>query len=235
MPTLDIQDLPPVLAYFAAHWEAVDAELAPQALLLPGNYALSDFRADQEAYQDALTEISSTDSARRVAMAERDNRKRLLLPRFAQFRAAVTGYLAHTGFAGSLPRAPQVRRAGSRFLTPMRQAAFLWNLIDTEPIPGFAPPLLLTGSYALADFEAEIAALEALFDAAREAELNAKQARLRRDAQIAALRARMKQYRLAVQSRFPAEHALPRSLPRLTPPTRRKKAPETPAETLPEA
>lgn len=83
--------------------------------------------------------------------------------------------------------------------------------------PGFSPPLLLAGGYALAGFTADLADLRTMFATLATAENDLKLARKQRDALLTPARARMVQYRTLVEATFGETHPLTLSLPTLSP------------------
>lgn len=218
MAISSIGSYPPTLEQFIAHWTEVNAAISPSAFTLTGGYGLADFTADRDALVATFTPIIAADNVRQGAAADRDSRKAALRPRMFQFRGAVIGMLAGSKYVNMQPVMPIPRAAESKFLRPFDDMADVWNSINTDTIPGFTGPLLLAGGYALADFNADLAALRAAYIAATDAENGSRSARATRNVLLKPLRARMVQYRQAVKAALPMGSPLLLTIPALTPP-----------------
>ncbi len=207
---------------FIAHWTAVNATLGANPLKLKGTYALSDFTTDRAALQTAITALEPLLNTLDAAIADRDIKKAAIKPRVLQFRNAVRHYLAGNPLENSLPTQPAISFVESKFLKPLDDVAALWTSVNALPatgagsVPGFTPPLLLLGSYPIATFNTELAALRTAYLAVSNAQVNAKIARERRDVLLPNLRLRMEQYRKAILALYPPTDPFVQSLPALT-------------------
>lgn len=94
----------------------------------------------------------------------------------------------------------------------------LWARINAlTPVIGLPIPLTLVGGYTLATFNSDLAAMRAAYGAWNDASQGALISREQRNALLAPLKARLVQYRLAVQSKYATGAPLLASLPDVTP------------------
>lgn len=203
---------------FADHWTQVNTAIAPDVLTLKGGYTLANFNADRAALQTAIDAVISADNARQMAAEDRDLKKAALLTRFSQFRHVVRGLFPGTQYFASVPRAPKFNAVQSRFLQPLKDMADHWSRINAATIPGFTPPLTLSGGYALATFNTELAALQTAFDTVGTTSSAARSARESRNVLLRPLRERFQQYRGMAAGKLPPGHPLLASIPVPSPP-----------------
>lgn len=218
MAISSIGSYPPTMAEFEAHWAEVNAALSPGALTLSGGYTLANFTTDRSSIETAITAVETADNSRQGASADRDIKKAGQRGRLAQFRATVSGVLPGTIYVRMLPTLPLFRAVESRFIRPLDDMSNIWDRINTDTIPGFTAPLLLSGGYALADFQSDLADLRAAYLAWTNAENGSLSARSSRNVLLPPARERMRQYRQAVKGALPPGHALLATVPALTPP-----------------
>ena len=144
-------------------------------------------------------------------------KKTALLARIGEFNRKVRGTIGSSPYAAALSDVPSLTSAEGIFLDPLDDTANLWAKINAATIPGFTGPLLLPGSYAVAAFIAEVAALRAAYItlSAAEHEVNLER-KLRNFVQDKAQPA-LVLYRKAVAGAFAANDPLVLSLPAVTP------------------
>ena len=213
----ELNQIIPTLNGFIAHWGLVNAALGASPVVLTGNYNLASLTADRDNLNALQTAVVGAENGRQAAAADRDFRKIALRERVRQFRGSVVGRFGGSIYITILPKLPTPGVKQQDFLRALDDTVTLWTRFNTSPPPGFAGPLLLTGSYALATFVADVAALRTAFANITSTAEAATFARKTRDAAIIPLRARLVQYRQAVAGSFPAGSALIASLPRLSP------------------
>ena len=204
---------------FAAHWPLVNTALG-SPLILTGNYALANLTADRTSLAALITALEVAINANEGAIADRDSRRAALKERMRQFNQAVRGFFPGSQYVRMLPRVPSFTAAPGNWMKAMADMNNIWTQINAiSPVPVGAPiPLILTGGYTLATFTADQAALNAAFTTIDSTEGATATAVRNRDVLWLAIYGRLKQYRLAVQGRFPSGAALLDSLPVLTPP-----------------
>lgn len=218
MAISSIGSYPPTMEEFIAHWTEVNAALAPGALLLQGGFTLANFTTARTDIVTAIDAVTTADNSRQGDATDRDIAKAALKSRLAQFRAGVASQLPGSRYAGQLPVQPPFRAIETTFLRPLVDMAGIWNEINTDTIPGFTGPLLLSGAYTLAMFNTDLTALRAAYLATTVSENGARSARGARDVLLAPAKNRMKQYRSGVKAALPPGHALQLTIPALTPP-----------------
>jgi hypothetical protein len=162
---------------FVAHWTEVNAALAPGALLLQGGFTLANFTTARTNIVTAIDAVTTADNSRQGDATDRDLAKAALRDRLTQFRAGVTSLLPRSRYAGQLPVQPPFRAIETTFLRPLVDMAGIWNEINTDTIPGFTPPLKLSGAYTLAMFNTDLTALRAAYLSSTVSENGSRSAR----------------------------------------------------------
>jgi len=221
MPITDIGSYPPTMEQFSEHWEDVDAALVAAgevALTLQGAFASANFDTLQTEVSDAI-DLVDTDTTLTLAQAVRDGKKQAIRARMSQMRGAVESQLPDSQYEHALPTLPSPDTDESKFLRPFKTMKNLWTKVNAEvTVPGFTPPLLLQGGYALANFVTELTALQAAFDDVTAAEDDLRVNIRQRDRKMKQAFKRMKQYRVAVVQRLAPGDPLLQSVPELSPP-----------------
>jgi hypothetical protein len=225
MPITGVGSWLPTIDEFIAHWTAVNAFLAPGELSLTGPYDLTNLGGnpnltdDRIVVDDAIEAVQDELNLLSTARADRDIARVALNPRFVQFRAMVNGVLPGSRYLTSMPATPQINDSPGDWHDAIDDMSHLWAEINANvpPFPGFAPPLLLAGGYAVATFNTESNALKGFFTDVTTHAQDAEQARKHRDIVFAPVYERLKQYRDTVQGMFGSEDELYQTLPALTP------------------
>lgn len=218
MPISGPSSYVPTLNLFIPHW--VDVNLALGAggpLVLEDGTTiagLTGYRDQLDAYrvsiQGKLNDVQ-------IAAADVFARKTALLVRIGEFNRKVRGSIGKSSFAAALADVPSVTSAQNIFLDPLDDTANLWPKINAATIPGFTPPLLLPGSYAVAAFATELAALKTAYATVSTAEHEVTLERRLRDFVQDKAQAAMVLYRKAVAGSFAENDPLVLSLPAVTP------------------
>ena len=221
MPVLLLKTAVTILNQFVAHWQTLENEPGLAAVVLPVGYTIDNLVADRAALETAIIAQESFDNRETVAMSTRDALKAALVPRLLQFRKIVGGLLSGSAYAERLPTLPKHTVSPGKFLAPFNDAANLWQQINAAPPPGFSAPLVLPVGYGFGNYSSELSALAAAFKKVDDTALNAALARSRRDALIAPIETRLKQYRIAVHAVLPMDSPLLKTVPRFTPPRKR--------------
>lgn len=203
---------------FITHWTAVNVDLG-SALVLPGSYAVATLTADRTALQAKITAVETADNAVQLAAGSRDIKKGPLRERVRQFRTMVQSFFKGTEYVFALPNMPKMTFSEGDFLKALDDMANLWTRINAiTPIPvGMPIPLTLAGGYTLASFNADVTALRANYGTWNDAVQGALIAREQRNALMPPIKARLIQYRQAVQGKYTTGAALLESLPSVTP------------------
>lgn len=208
----------PTTDEFSAHWNLVNAALAPGALVLPAGTTRANLEslrtslgALHAAVQNAINDVET-------ARADLEDRKLALHTRLNQFNDKGRSYLASTTLARALPKVPGLTEGQGTFLPALDDMESLWTRANAlAPTGGFTPPLLLLGGYALATFSADLVLLRAAFKAATTRDVDLRVKRGERQDVEAVIYPILKSYREAMPTFFAANHALVASLPQLTP------------------
>lgn len=203
-----------------AHGTDVNTDRAANTLpelTLAGGYTIADFIADRNALDSKITSLVGLENAIEEAIDNRDAQKINVRDRLGQFRLALRIDLKGTTYFKRVPTLPRVKTTESKFLRPFDDMADMWARIDAETgIPGFAPPLELTGGYTLAGFTADLATLRAYYMAVTDAENDEDIARKERDVMLDPLRERMFQYRATIELEYGKGHPFYESLPEVS-------------------
>lgn len=211
----------PTLNGFQSHWDAVETEINPSGpftITDPANpsgprlanVVIDDFTTELQGYA-----LSIADDVARgdVADAVLTEAKRSALNAAQEFGRKVRedGLLRH--LAPRLPELPKVHEGEGPFMHAMTTVRSRWTQADA----------ILTGSLVLASgetqaqFATRITTLGTQFNAADDADVDAGILRSRRDEVQDSVREVLASYRAAVEGRFPPEHPLVISLPRIYP------------------
>ena len=202
---------------FIGHWGDVNLALGIPGLVLPGPYALTDLQSDRDDLSDEITDLVNATNVVEGHRTDRDNSKEALRERMRQLGAFIRGVLAGSNYVGRIPELIPMNSNPGRWLIALRDHGGIWTDINASPPAGFTPPLLLTGSYAIADYTNDRTALETTFENLTLAEQDVDREIEERDTLYLAIRDQLVLYRQAVPGLFPAGHPLILSLPRLTP------------------
>lgn len=218
MPLTTIASYLSTIDEFVTHWTQVNTTLGPGGpLVLTGGFAVATLSTAKTNLQTAITAVEGPRNTRQNAANDRDLKKAALLERLRQFRARVTADLAGSTYVGSLPTVPQFTASEGVFLKAMDDMQTLWVQINAAPPAGFTPPLTLVGAYPVATHLTDITALRTTYAAINAAQQTIELRLADRDVLLGPIRARLVQYRQAVNGRFAKGDALILSLPRVTP------------------
>lgn len=189
------------------------------ALVLPGNYAVATLTSDRTALQTKITAVETADNAVQIAASARDIKKGPMRERVRQFRTALQSYFKGYEHVAALPTIPRMNMSEGDFMQALDDMANLWTRVNAiTPVPvGMPIPLTLVGGYTLANFNTDLAAIRLAFGTWNDALQGATIAREQRNALMPPLKARLVQYRLAVQSKYTSGAPLLLSLPAVSP------------------
>lgn len=211
---------------FLPHWEQCNLSLGADGPLLlrnpNGPVPPKLNRADLVAWRDALqlqhTAIEGQINDWEIASADLLSGKLTLHLRAGQFNEKVRSQLAGTHFERALPILPQPQDGQPNFMKPMDDISTLWAKVNAAAgIPGFTAPLLVLGGYALADFDAALAALRLAYQADSKADYLVGFKIEERNSLQKLVYPTLKAYRLAVPTFFAADSPQVLTLPKLTP------------------
>lgn len=206
---------------FLQHWLDADAAVGPPGIVLVGGYNRAALVTDRATLATKMADLETLINARELAGADRDTRRAAMGERIRQFGAIVRGQFKNTVYRGVAPRVPNSTASGGVWGKALDDMANGWSRINTAPPAGFTPPLLLAGGYNLATFNTDATALKAAFTAVYAAFQDAETGKDERDAVFLPIRARLAQYRGAIQGRFAKTDPIYQSLPLLYPPAGR--------------
>ncbi len=203
----------PTINLFLAHWE--DANTAngssidlPEGIDRDGLEADRDDLANQQAaVEDRLNDVE-------IGNATLFQQKDALRERLLEFNRRVRGLLPGSAFERALPDAPNIGSAQGAFTKPLQDMDSLWQKINTAQDPD---PFLLSGDYAVADFQTDLNALTDAYitDADNEQELKlARDARNVLQEKIVPI---LVSYRRVIEALFAPGSAIIESLPALYP------------------
>lgn len=188
------------------------------ALVLADGYALAGLTTDVAEIAAVITAGEDFENAISLAITNRDNRRVTLRERVIEFREAVEYRLKGSGYVRPLPDTPQPTASEQKFLKALDDMASLWVRINADAgVPNFTPPLVLRGTFTLALFQTELAALRVNYKAVTDAENDARIARSQRDVLLPPLRDRFVLYRQAILVEYGPTHPFTTTLPEVYP------------------
>jgi hypothetical protein len=213
---------------FLAHWEAVDAALAPGNLNLGGTFGLAELQSARANLAAKSTLVVEETNRREGLATDRDQRRKALRDRIGQFRSLVGALLPGSAYEKALPKKPLVNAGQGVWLRALDETAALWADIEADAPPGAPVPFLVAGGYGLVDFSADSLALRNALTSLTAADQDVARAVDGREAVWKAVHPKLVQFRMAVAASFPLDHPLVTSLPRLSAPYRRRVKPPVP-------
>lgn len=202
---------------FIGHWLDCNLELGIPPLTLPGPYAVANLQTDRTALSDEITDLVEIINDLEGFRTSRNNSKVAIKERMRQLGAFIRGVLAGSDYVGRIPELIDLLANQGKWIISMRDHRNVWTDINAAPPPGFTPPLILTGAYTLAMFTTDTTALETTFTNLTQADQDVDKEIKERDAIYLKIRGQLVRYRDAVEGRFPADHPLVLSIPRLDP------------------
>jgi hypothetical protein len=210
----------PTIDEFIAHWISVNTVVGLPGFTLPGGYSEANFAADRGTLNGMINAVEAALNLRTTAAGDRDVKRAGIRPRMLQFGPTVRGALAGSRHIPSLRDTPRFTSSPGVWRQGMADMLDLWTAINTNSpaVPGFTPPLLLSGAYAVAGFNTEKNALDAAFTAIGTTQIGLEAARETRDLFFHTLYLKMKAYRLTVAAALPVGSPLAGTIPALTPP-----------------
>lgn len=220
MPITGLGSWLPTVDEFLAHWAQVNTALGLGGpLVLSGGYAVGNLTSNRASLAGQFLDVQAKENLLQTASGDRDVQRAVVRPRMLQFGPAVRGLLPGSRYIHSLPRVPAFGDSPGKWRNAMDDTSSLWATINTNapPVTGFTPPLLLSGSYAVAGFNTDAGLLSTAFTAVTTTDQNAQLSRQQRDQIFQPMYNKMKEYRLVIVSRFAAGDPLIDSLPRLVP------------------
>lgn len=202
----------PTTDEFLAHWAGANAALAAP-LTLRGDTAVADLQALRDALATQRTALTGSINDREFARGDIATLADKLIEKLDQFNSRVRVLFEEgSRYVNALPKVPDPRGAAEKVTTPLDDAASIWATID-----GLGTPIVLADAYALADFNADIAALKTAYTAFTTAKAGEKLARATRNETQEKIYTVLKQYREAIPTYFAEDSAIVQTLPRLTP------------------
>jgi hypothetical protein len=220
MPITNVGSWLPTIDEFITHWTAVNAFLSPDELTLSDGYDLSSLQIGRTAVAGALSDVQTKLNLRTTAAGDRDLKRAAMRERMVQFRSGVRAQLPGSRYLASLPKLPGFTASPGKWRDVLDDILNLWTTINANSpaVPGFTPPLVLGGPYAVAAFSTQKTALDVAFTAVATTDQNLQQSRELRDSIFKPIYAKLKEYRLGVVGGLPPGNPLLDSIPRLTPP-----------------
>jgi hypothetical protein len=218
MPISGPSSFVPTLNLFIPHY--VDVNLALGAggpLVLEDGTTIAIMTGYRDQLDGYRVSIQGKLNDVQIAAADVFARKTALLARMGEFNRKVRGTISKSPYAAALSDVPSIGSAQNIFLDPLDDTSNLWAKINAATIPGFTPPLLLPGSYALAAFVAELAAVKLAYAAESAANHEVTLERKLRNFVQEKAQPALVLYRKAVAGAFAENDPLVLSLPAVSP------------------
>ncbi len=201
---------------FIGHWTDVNLALTPD-LILPGGYTAAMLLTDRTALAADITALEAAINTMEGHRTARYNKQPPIRERMRQLSATVKGTFADSDYVGQVQPLVRETAHSGLWIIAMDDMAHLWTTMNATPPSGLTPPLLLTGAYAIATFNTDVASLKTTYTALTGAEQDVVRELDERDSRYRAIRDHLVHYRAAVPGYFAADHPLVLSLPRLAP------------------
>jgi hypothetical protein len=202
---------------FIGHWSAVNAELSPGAMTLPGGYTLANLQTGRDDLSTEMTELEDVVNAMEGLRTQRDNQEVPIHTDMKQIAAFVRGPLMDSDYVGEIPALPQFESDAHKWRTSMDDFASLWLRINTTPPAGFTPPMVLPNTTTQAQFQTKVTAHSTTLENYRLADGEYRRKIDRRDRFYLDIREQLEKYRATVEGMFEETDPLVTSIPRLVP------------------
>lgn len=219
MPLSGSESYIPTLSEFRSYWEAVDGVAGtPLFITDPQNPAGPRLGvAVMETLHDALIahagEVSDCEAEVDLTQARLAEARRDAVAAAQEFQRKVRADGRLKDLARRLTAVPAATYGEGPFMKGMNAVRLRWKTAESL----LGAPFPLTSGETHAGFRTRVAALDAAFEAAEEADLLWALARMRRDETQALVRAVLASLRAAVEGEFLPEDPLLVSLPRIYP------------------
>ena len=208
---------------FIAHWQLVNAAIAPKALVIRvpdtnTSLTLAQFTGLRDQLQTQIVTVQACLAQQLLARSDINIRKNTLLGLFNQFTSLMDGCYRNTRFYDLRPLAPSLGDGQETFSRPIFAMMNAWEGINNGPAPaGVTLPLVLEGGVSQGSFASQVSALQ--FDYATEQSKESSVTLARSDRNIIQVKAYavMKTYRELLPGRIPQFPSLVETMPRLTP------------------
>ncbi len=208
---------------FLAHWGLANAALpAATPLLVPSlsvpagpPVAVATLETLYNQLIAKRAELQSKLNAQEISRGAINTMKTALLERANQFNEAVRGQLPGSMYEEALPNVPGILMSQAPFTEPLDDAADIWQRINDDAVIG--ADLVMADGSTQANFAADVAALKTAFRDFNKAEVTTGFTRSERNGIQNKIYPILKSYRQVLPTKFPKDHALIPSMPKLTP------------------
>ncbi len=229
MPVSAHLDYKPVLDEFLAHWAMVDSALGADPIVLAQGLNRAGLQALRGDLATKFTDFTHLENDLELAGGSLALRKTALLGRIVQFNGVVRAWWHGQPLGEVLPLAPSVGAAPERYLQVARHILWLWNKLNGSPAPtGITLPLRLGANhdYGRPEFLADVTAFDTDRIAHETADLELALWRAQRDTLERTIHQALVAYARSVIARLGPDAALTHTLPRLTPPQKKRPKPQ---------
>ncbi len=208
---------------YLAHWELANLASPPGTPLLVPSLATppgppAPIATLEGLYNDLLdkrAELQSKLNSQEIARGAINLLKGLLLARANLFNEAVRGQLPGSIYEEALPNVPGILMSQAPFTEPLDDAADVWQKINDDAAIG--ADIVLSDGTTQATFAADVETLKTLYRNFNKAEVITGFTRSKRNRIQNLIYPILKQYRAVLPTKFPADHELIPSMPKLTP------------------
>lgn len=213
----------PLMSLFEAHWSAVNAQLAPQSLVIQlplqkTTMTRAQFVTLRQTVETKQNDVLSRLQDEQIQRGQIGLQKTAVLKQFHLFTGKMDAFYVTTEFYEARPNSPSLRDGQRAFTRPLTNAMTLWAKMNAAAAPpGVTLPLVLADGTVQSAFASALSTLQFAFAALDTKEIDTGVARGARNIQQAIAYEAMKSYRQAVESNAAMFPQLIETLPRLTP------------------
>lgn len=208
---------------FLSHWELANSVSPPGVPLLvpslaqpPGPaIAIATLETLYQELLDKRAELQSKLNSQEMARGAINQLKALLLARANLFNEAVRGQLPGSVYEEALPNVPGILMSQAPFTEPLDDAVDVWQRINDDA--GIGADIVLSDGTTQAPFAADVETLKTLYRNFNKAEVHTGFTRSQRNRIQDKIYPILKQYRAVLPTKFPKDHELIPSMPKLSP------------------
>ena len=202
----------------AKHWGIVNQKLPSTfPIVVLDGMDFAEFFALPEAQEAVYKTLKPLEMDLKLATASLVKAKTAIRKRMQWFRLYMRGFYMDSHWLVGLDVLPAPAAGPDEFLPPLVSTMFLWQMIAAEPPPVAGRRPVMPDGYTAVDFAAELAALEAEWDAVRRVKLSQTLARAELLVINTRAAAAVQAYGHAARSRLMPLDPLLDSIPRLWP------------------
>ena len=210
--TYSAKSYPPTMALFIGHWGLTNAA-RPAPLVLKNGETVQTMTDARDAINAAIGNVNASGQNVDTIARDRKDERAALRVRMTQFRKAADYFLDGKNYAAKIAALPPISASDKAYTDAADTMIYAWDKADAEG--GVNGDLKLDGNYTLADFRADVTALQGQPLQSATATLSASGVRDDRNDLLLPARQLMKLYMKAIRTFYKPDSNEVKTLPKL--------------------